>query len=115
MEIYRVQKNQNNHIIARNEENGEIIEFDDKIPFMAGDEIVKTEYGYGLINRSRALLASQIVISLRNKERNEEEETMYQEAVESIKRDYEENVVMSLEEMINFTSYRKAINEIMME
>lgn len=115
MKIYRIQSVLNNHVIAQCEEDEEVIEFDDSIPFMAGDEITPTEYGYGLINRGRALLASQIVMSLRSKDRTLEEEASYQNAVEQIKKDYEENVVMNYDEMIDFVSTRKAINDLMMD
>ena len=115
MKIYRIQSVLNNHVIAKCEEDEEVIEFDDPIPFMAGDEITSTEYGYGLINRGRALLASQIVMALRSKDRTPEEEASYQNAVEQIKQDYEENAVMSYNEMIDFVSTRKAINDLTME
>ena len=115
MKIYKVKSNLGKHVIAECEKDNEIVEFYTAIPFMAGDDITPTEYGYGLINRGRALLASQIVMSLRRKDRTPEEEESYQNAVEMLKKDYEENVVMSYDEMIDFVSTRKAINDLLME
>lgn len=115
MKIYKVKSNLGKHVIAECEEDSEIVEFYTAILFMAGDDITPTEYGYGLINRGRALLASQIIMSLKNKDRTPEEEESYQNAVEMLKKDYEENVVMSYDEMIDFVSTRKAINDLLME
>ena len=115
MKIYKVKSNLGKHVIAECEEDNEIVEFYTAIPFMAGDDITPTEYGYGLINRGRALLASQIIMSLKNKGRTPEEEESYQNAVEMLEKDYEENAVMSYDEMIDFVSTRKAINDLMME